>query len=165
EVALKVDETIRSNKEVRITGLTVGGRNGEPNVTDIYVALVPMKEREISTADLKARLREQLKVFTDANPLVKDFDAVGGGMRPFTLNIIGNDMDVIVPYGQKIYAYLKNKGGLLDPDTNYREGKPEFQVIPNKSRMEMLGISSFGLGQELRAQIEGVTPAKFRETG
>jgi HAE1 family hydrophobic/amphiphilic exporter-1 len=163
--AIKVDEAIRANKEVRLTGLTVGGRNGEANVTDIYVSLIPLKERSTSTADFKAKLREQLATYQDANPLVKDFDAVGGGMRPFTLNIIGTEMDVVVPYAQKVYAYLKKRGGLLDPDTNYREGKPEFQIIPNKVRMEALGISSIGLGSELRAQIEGLTPAKFREKG
>jgi HAE1 family hydrophobic/amphiphilic exporter-1 len=165
EVAKKVDEVIRKNKEVLVTGLTVGGRNGESNVTDFYVALTPLKERSINTVNFKKRLREQLKGFTDANPIVKDYDAVGGGQRPFLLNIVGNDMEVIEKHANKVFAYLKKTGKLTDPDTNFRAGKPEFQIVPNKKRMESLGISSVGLGTELRAQVEGVKAAKFREKG
>lgn len=165
ETAMKVDEVIRKHPEVLVTGVTVGGRNGESNVTDIYVSLVPLKQRSISTTKFKGKLREELVTFKDANPLVKDYDAVGGGMRPFTLNLIGTDMEVLDRHAKAVYAYLKKRGGLTDPDTNYRAGKPEFQILPNKSRMEALGISSIGLGMELRTQIEGMTPAKFREQG
>lgn len=165
EVALKVDEVIRKNKEVLTTGLTVGGRNGESNVTDFYVSLIPLKDRHITTVAFKKRLREQLAEFKDANPVVKDYDAVGGGLRPFSLNIIGTDMMVLEKYATKVFEYVKKTGKLTDPDTNFRAGKPEFQVVPNKSRMEALGISSIGLGNELRAQVEGIKAAKFREKG
>lgn len=165
KTALKIDEVIRNHPEVRTTGVTVGGRNGESNVTDIYVALIALKKRSISTTAFKQLLRKELVSYKEANPLVKDYDAVGGGMRPFTLNLIGTDMEVLEKHAKTVLAYLIKRGGLTDPDTNYRSGKPEFQVLPNKARMETLGISSIGLGQELRSQIEGVTPAKFRERG
>ncbi len=165
EVALKVDELIRKNPEVLKTGLTVGGRNGESNVTDFYVSLVRLKDRDVTTVEFKKRLREQLVSFKEANPVVKDYDAVGGGLRPFSLNIVGNDIEVLQNHATKVLAYLRSTGKLTDPDTNFRGGKPEFQIIPNKARMEALGISSIGLGQELRTQVEGVKAAKFREKG
>lgn len=165
EETLKIDDVIRKNPEVKLTGLTVGGRNGEANVTEIYVALVPSKERKMNTIQFKELLREQLKPFTYANPLVKDYDAVGGGLRPFTLNLIGNEMETLEPFARKVFDYLKAKGTITDPDVNYRVGKPEFQVIPIKSRMEALGISSIGLGRELRTQVEGIDAAKFRQNG
>jgi HAE1 family hydrophobic/amphiphilic exporter-1 len=165
EESMKVDEVIRKNPEVRTTGVTVGGRNGESNVTDIYVALVPLKQRDISTTNFKKRLREQLVGFREANPVVKNFDPIGGGLRPFSLNIIGSDITVLEKYATKVFNYLKTTGKLTDPDTNFRGGKPEFQIIPDKTRMQALGISSVGLGNELRAQVEGVKAAKFREKG
>lgn len=165
QVALMVDQKIRSHPEVRITGTTVGGRNGESNVTEIYVNLVNFRERDIGTAALKQVLRDELKEFKYANPIVKDYDAVGGGLRPMTLNIVGNDLKELETYLEKIKPWIAKNPGLLDVDTNFRTGKPEFQVIPNKRKLELLGISSVSLGQELRAQIEGVTTAKFREKG
>ena len=76
--------------------------------------LVPSKERKVSTSELKARLREQLKEFAFANPVVKDYDAVGGGMRPIILNIFGDDQKQLEASALKVADWLKKYGGLLD---------------------------------------------------
>jgi HAE1 family hydrophobic/amphiphilic exporter-1 len=166
EVGHKIDEEIRSNKEVALASLTVGSYlGGETNIAQMYVKLVPSKQRKVTTVQFKERVREMLKKYAYTNPIVKDYDAVGGGQRPFNLNIMGTDMKVLEEYTTKLAAYIKKSPALKDVDTNYRAGKPEFQIIPNKQRMEALGISSLKLGQELRAQIEGVKAAKFRENG
>ncbi|RYZ71306.1 MAG: efflux RND transporter permease subunit, partial [Proteobacteria bacterium] len=163
-----VNARVSKEKEVRLTTLTVGNYlGGESNVAEMYVSMVTGKDRKgVNTSQFKDRIREILaKEYPDANPIVKDYDAVGGGMRPFNLNIMGNDMKVLDEYTQKLAKYIKTSPVLKDIDTNYRSGKPEFQVVPNKRRMSMLGISSVGLGQDLRAQVEGVEAAKFRENG
>jgi len=166
EVGKQIDELVHSQKEVLLRSLTVGDyMGGQSNVAQMYVKLVPSKERKVSTVQFKDRIRDMLKKFSYANPIVKDYDPVGGGMRPFNLNIMGTDMKVLEEYTTKLAAYLKKSPALKDVDTNYRSGKPEFQVIPNKQRMEVLGISSTKLGQELRTQIEGIKAAKFRENG
>jgi HAE1 family hydrophobic/amphiphilic exporter-1 len=48
---------------------------------------------------------------------------------------------------------------------NFRTGKPEFQILIDKNRADKLGVSTVQAGSELRTQIEGLTPAKFREHG
>lgn len=165
EVAAKVDEIIRSNKEVDVSSLTVGGKNGKTEVADFYVKLIPAKERTLNTSQFKEKLRTQLKPFAHANPQVKDYDAVGGGQRPFTLNIIGLDQKELERVATQAFDILKKHPGLKDVDINFRPGKPEFQVKLDPSNSKALGISTKSLGQELRAQIEGLTPAKFRELG
>lgn len=165
ELALKADAVIRKNPEVLVTALTVGSADGDPNSADFYVHLVDSKKRSVNTSEVKARLREQLKEFAFANPVVKDYDPVGQGQRPFTLNILGDDQKQLEEFGLKIKERLKNHPALLDVDVNFRPGKPEFQVQPDKVLAQRLGTSAAGIGSELRAQIEGVTPAKFRENG
>ncbi len=166
KVGQEIDEVIRSQKEVAVSALTVGSNlGGESNTASFYVKLVPMKERSVSTVQFKDRIRDMLTKFSYANPIVKDYDAVGGGMRPFNINILGTDMKVLEEYTTKLAAYVKKSSALKDVDTNYRSGKPEFQVIPNKQKMESYGISSVSLGQELRTQVEGIKAAKFRENG
>ncbi|MBC7691461.1 MAG: efflux RND transporter permease subunit [Methylotenera sp.] len=165
-LSAKIDRVIRSNREVRVAAVTVGGREGESNVADIYVNLIPAKQRPgVNTSQVKEAIRNQLKEFAYANPKVKDYDAVGGGQRPFTMNLKGMDQAQLEKVGTKVYDRLKNNKGLKDVDLSFRSGKPEFQVVPNKKRMEELGISTSVLGLELRTQIEGSTPAKFRENG
>lgn len=165
EVASQVDKIIRSNSEVAVSAFTVGGRDGSANVADAYVRLVPAKQRKTNTSQVKDKIREQLKNFAHANPKVKDYDAVSGGMRPFNVNFISTDTQALEKFTLLVFDRLKKHPGLKDPDINYRPGKPELQIVPDKRRLELLGLSSVQLGQELRTQIEGTTAAKFREEG
>ncbi len=165
-VAKQVDEAVRKNKEVNSTLLTVGDKNGQPEKADIFVTLIPSKQRPgVRTSDVKARVREQLKVFAYANPVVKDFDAVGGGQRPFNVNIVGDDMKEIEKYSEMLIDRIKNHPALLDVVSSSRAGKPEFQVLPDRNKAERLGVSTTLMGAELRTQVEGSTPAVFREQG
>ena len=165
EVARDVDKQLLSNKEVLRSVLTVGSRDGSPNQAEFYVQLVPAKQRTMNTSEFKDKMREQLKRFANANPKVKDFDMIGGGIRPFTVNISGLDLDQIEAVTQKAFDKLKDNPALLDVDSSYRAGKPEVQILPDKERAARLGISSSALGMELRTHIEGATPALFREKG
>ncbi len=165
EVSARVDEVIRKNPEVAISVQIVGSREGESNVASFYVGMVPASARKVNTTALKARLREQLQEFSFANPKVKDVDMVAAGQRPFNVNIVGQDLAQVEKYATALFERLKDHPALLDPDISYRPGKPEFQVVPDKARMERLGISTTTLGMELRTLIEGATPAVFREEG
>ncbi len=166
KVALEVDAVIRSNPEVQTAQLTVGKESGGPNEAEFYVKLVHFRKRNVNTIQFKERLREQLKGFTHANPLVKDFDPVGaGGQRPFMLNVIGYDPKELEKIGQQVFQIVKNHPGAKDVDSNARPGRPEFQIQLNPLLADKYGISSKVYGAELRAQVEGVVPAKYRVQG
>lgn len=165
EVTLKADKIIRSNKEVLASAVTVGSSDGDPNKAEFYVHLVDSKQRSLNTSQVKDHLRTQMKELSFANPVVKDYDAVGGGQRPLILVIRGTDQKQLETIGLKVQEKLRNHPALLDVDVSFRAGKPEFQVRPEKNQATRLGISTAGIGAELRAQIEGVTPAKYRENG
>lgn len=165
ERALEVDQVIRSHPDVVNSVLTVGSRQNEKNKAEFMVFLKPFGTRTANTSDVKDQMRDMVKKFTDSNPVVKDIDYVGGGMRPFTLNLVGQDLEVIEKVAEKTMAKLKNHPALLDVDTTYRPGKPEFQVQVNLEQAQRLGVTSSVVGQELRAQVEGETPAVFREKG
>ncbi len=165
DLALKVEDTIRKNPEVAVTVLVVGDANGTSNKASFFVNLVPSKQRKGNTSQFKDKLREQLKVYAQATPKVKDFDAVGGGMRPFTLNIIGPDLKELERIGSEVLAKLKKSPALKDVDVSFRPGKPEFQVAMDLRKAERLGVSSAVVGTEVRNLLEGTTPAVFREKG
>ncbi len=164
-VAQKVDDVVRANSEVKSAVLMVGSRDLESNVATFFVELVPAKQRKVNTTQFKDRLRGQLKEFAFANPTVKDIDMVGAGSRPFNVNIIGSDLAVVEKVSDKLFKHLKTMPDLKDVDTSVRPGKPEFQVILDNRKAERMGVSSSIVGTELRNQIEGSTPAVYREEG
>ncbi|MGE4130400.1 MAG: efflux RND transporter permease subunit [Bdellovibrionales bacterium] len=165
EVATEVDKTMRANAEVAESVMIVGGRTGEANKAQFFVNMVPASQRKINTSDFKDKIREQLKPFAKARPIVKDIDMVMGGQRPFNLNIIGTDLAAIEDVSNQMFERLKKHPALKDVDISYRPGKPEFQVVPDKLRAERLGVATLTMGQELRTQVEGTKAAVFREKG
>lgn len=161
-LAEKIDSQLRQEPGVDMTVLTVGNQNGEANKAEIYVKLVPAKMRAMNTTQAKDRVRELLKPYAHANPQVSDASGAGGG-RQFQLNVTGSDLRVLEEFTARVLAWLKKHPALTDPDTSFREGKPELQVAINNARAEMLGLQTAALGEELRVQIQGDTPAVFRD--
>ncbi|MBC7371772.1 MAG: efflux RND transporter permease subunit, partial [Bdellovibrionaceae bacterium] len=164
-VAKEVDELVRQQKEVFQTVLSVGNASGESNKASIFVEMVPAKQRNLNTSDFKAHMRELVKKYAFANPVVKDQDKVGGGQRPFTLNIIGSDQAQLEKESTIILEKLRTNVALLDVDTSYRPGKPEIQIDIDPVRAAAVGVLNANVGNELRALVEGVTPAVFRQNG
>ncbi len=104
--------------------------------------MVSAKQRTINTTEFKDRVRQQLKEFAHARPLVKDVDIMGGGIRPFTVNIIGTDLKKLEEVFNELLSKLKNHPALVDVDTGCRPGKPEFQIVSDKQRSERLGVAT-----------------------
>ncbi len=164
-VGQEIDKLIRSNPEVAISALTVGDKSGQSNVGSFFVGLVNGKQRRLNTSQVKEKIRQQLKPYAYANTAVKDYDMVGAGQRPFNLNIIGDDQKQLEEYAAKVLDFAKKHPGLKDVDVDYRAGKPELQVAIDTKRADELGVSTVNAGVELRTQVEGSTPVKFRENG
>jgi hydrophobe/amphiphile efflux-1 (HAE1) family protein len=159
----KIDGIIRKIPEVDLSAITVGNANEEVNKGNIYIRLVPSKNRKVNTTFVKEKLRSDLKeLSTEAKIIVTDYDSFGGGMRVFNLNLNGENLEELAAYVEKIKALMQKIPGLVDLDSNYRSGKPEFQVKFNREKAEALGVSTASAGAELRARVEGVVAASYR---
>ncbi len=167
EVARQIDKILHDNSEVKFTTMIVGSLYGESNKASFYVRMKDGKERgDLTTEQFRDKIRRQLTHLSHANPVVKRYDASGGmGQQPFVLNIISADPVELEKAGAKIFELLKKDSRLKDVDSNYRPGKPEMQVHLKPGAAKAYGINTSTMGSELRAQVEGFTPAKFREKG
>lgn len=165
KVAAEVEGSVRAKPEVALTSMSVGGRDGQPNVAEIFVNLVPSKKRSMNTSEFKEYLRGELKPFAFANPIVKDLDIVAGGQRPFNVSIIGPDLKQLEKVSQALFEKLRVHPALKDAEISYRPGKPEVQFVVDRQKAERLGVSTNLVGFELRTLVEGATPAVFRQNG
>lgn len=161
----EVTAVVRANKEVA-AAVEVIGTGGESHKAVVTVNLVPSKERRgVNTTAMKQRVREQMVQFKDARPQVNDFDAVGGGQQPFNLAFLGDDIKDLEKVSNAVLEKLRGNPALTDPDLSFRQGKPEFQIIPDDQKAQKVGVPTALLGQELRAQVDGIVPAKLRQKG
>jgi HAE1 family hydrophobic/amphiphilic exporter-1 len=168
ELTREVEQTFRKHPEVSSLITTVGNSTGDSNTARIYMKLVPRKQRAMTTTAFKETVRNDLKKYAYANPKVSDTAGMGGGgggNRAFTLNIIGNDMEALQKYTDKLLAQLRQSPHLKEVDTSYRVGKPEEQIYLTNNKAEQYGITSAAVGGELRTLIEGSNPGVYRENG
>lgn len=168
KVGDEIDHIIRGNKEVDYTTMIIGSQYGESNKATYYVRMKGVKERSgYTTEQFRDKIRQQLASYvTVANPVVKKYDASGGmGNQPLMLNIISADPKELEAAGTRMIERLKADPRLKDVDSNFRPGKPEMQVHLMPGAAKAYGVNTRTMGEELRGQVEGFTPAKFREKG
>lgn len=165
EAALAVDRRIRENRNVALTSTVVGFETGDPTQARIYVHLTPYGQRRERTSEVQSSLREQLKDFERYRLKLTLFDPFYGNERPFALKLLGADPRTLDRTAERVLDLMRSQPGLIEADMNQRTGKPELRVVYDERRTEQLGISTTLAGAELRAQIEGLTPARFRAQG
>lgn len=162
---LEIDRLLRQQKEVQEVSSMVGNTNNESNVASLHVKLVPRSQRSVSTAAMKAEVRKLLEPYhASLNPSVDNIDTANEG-KPFGLTLTGDNPDALPGLAEKLKEQMSGIPGLVDLDSNYRPGKPEFQIRMQPERMAAVGVDSANAGLELRAMVEGALPAKYREHG
>ena len=77
--------------------------------------------------------------------------------------IRGDDFDKLKEISNKVFEKLKSHPSLIDVSTSIKEGKPEVQIVPNRSIAEELGVSVAKMGQELRLLMAGQKAGTYRE--
>ena len=165
EVATEIKDIVKKNSIVDFVLYSAGNENGEVNKATFIVKL--KKDRgDITSEKFRNTLREQLVAYKDiANPIVKKYDTSGMGRQPLIFNITSPDAQALERSAMKLFEALKKDKRVVDADSNYRSGKPELQVKVKPGAAKEYGINTKTLGAELRAQVEGATPAVFRENG
>ena len=164
--AMDVEATIRKHPEVAFTSGEVNYSNqGEYNKAKLYIKLTPYKDRKLTTSDVKDKVRAELQPLRDElQPQVADASHFGD-FAPFNLNLVGDDYNVLIAQSDEIVKRFRAIPGLVDVQTNYDGGKPEFQAKLDPNRMRELGVLGIDAGMELRTQVEGTVAAKFRDAG
>ncbi len=161
----KVVAIINAHKEIALTSEIIGDTQGNDNTSTLYAKLTPWQTRKLSTSDLKAIVRQELEPYRkELQPQVADYDLVNNA-APFNLVLIGDNYEVLEPLANQMMEKIKGIPGLTDLQTNYDGGKPEFQAKLDPIRLRQLGVLGIEAGNELRTQVEGVVPAKFRQNG
>lgn len=158
----EVDDLIRKNKLVELTGLFMGGGTNDHNDIMLYVKMIDRSKRSTSTTEFKELVRQQMKNYSFLKPIIGDTVGNFGSKQPFLLYIKGDDLSELKKISDKVMAKFKDHPALKDVSSSYEEGKPEFQIVFDKNKAERMGVSSNMAGMELRTFVEGQTPTKFK---
>jgi HAE1 family hydrophobic/amphiphilic exporter-1 len=145
---------------------------GASNKTEFTIQL-KIDKAELEAAGLKRlptetvmqELREDLQLkFPSIN-----YSIVALGLIPRTapieITLSGSDLDMVMKSGDELKAIVEKIPGSDNVRLSVEAGSPEYKVIPDRDKMQRLGLSTAYVGLNLRTAFTGNDDATLTEDG
>ena len=142
------------------------GASEEMHTGRAIVFLQPWDQRDQSTAEVASALEKKFA----GMPGVRVRTQVGGGLvrtrgQPFQLVLGGPDYAEIAQWRDIMLAKMADNPGLIQPDSDYKETRPQMRVIVDKARAADLGVSATAIGTTLETMMGGRRVTTFVDNG
>ena len=133
-------------------------------LAQIEVVYKPSEERPGRGIDsILEVLRAQLREEPDLIATVTMPSYVNGMSSTIQYNLKGPDIAVLTDKAQRLQALAFTLPGFAQIDTSARDDKPEIRVRPNRAVMADMGLDAAAVGSMLRADVDGLEVASFKE--
>lgn len=157
----RVEAFLKAQPEVLEYYTTIGNWNGNDivNAGSIYVILKPIDQRKNSQQQIMSRIRDDLrKQMPQDIVFVQDLSLAGLSATrgfPIEFTVEGPDWPKVVDYSRSIMKKIEESGFVTDVNTDYQDGMPEIQVIPDRDKAANYGVSISSIGTEVSTLIGG----------
>jgi len=169
-ITRQAEDYLLNQPEVDMVYATVGKKSGivsvsaTPYYSEISINMVPKEERGISTSVFARRIRAELEErIVGAKVKTVAVSVMGNEDIPLQFFIVGNELDSVTLYADRVLDCLKNTEGTLETELSVEKSNPEYQVSVNRDKMTKLGLNLAEVGGVLRTAFAGNTDNKFRD--
>ena len=173
-IAQKIETYIIQQPEVATVFSNVGGPStgigslgvGSANKTEFTIQLKPKKElKNLPTEAFMKKLREELKTqFTGINYSMAALGLIPRS-APIEITLSGSNSNQVMQSGNNLKAMIENIPGADNVRLSVEAGSPEYKIIPDKDKMQRLGLTTAYLGMNLRTAFTGNDDATLTENG
>ena len=173
-IAQKIETYIIQQPEVATVFSNVGGPStgigslgvGSANKTEFIIQLKPKKElKNLPTEVFMKRLREELKTqFTGINYSMAALGLIPRS-APIEITLSGSNSNQVMQSGNNLKAMIENIPGADNVRLSVEAGSPEYKIIPDKDKMQRLGLTTAYIGMNLRTAFTGNDDATLTENG
>jgi HAE1 family hydrophobic/amphiphilic exporter-1 len=156
--AENVARQVRTHKEVAYTYTTVGSASGTGAVdaANVYVRLVPKKERNVTQQEFAARIRGEIRRVGGVTAYLLESGGPDGGVRSIQLQLQGRESGTLNRIAEQALAIVRSTPGAVDVGLSSKGQKPELRVDINRGLAGTLGLSVGQIAQALRPAFAGV---------
>lgn len=168
QVEQLVKQEIRGYKDIIVSAGERGFFGlgaGQPNRGSLTVILPEFEKRIDGSETVKQKIREHFNDFPSAV-----FSFSGGnvslGGSPIDILVKSEDLDKAKDTAVKIKSILEEQvPEITEPSLDLKEGKPQAEIFINRDKAYSLGLNIYNIGQEIKANIDGITASRYKEEG
>ncbi|MBP8239677.1 MAG: efflux RND transporter permease subunit [Saprospiraceae bacterium] len=170
----EIEKYFLAHSEVKSLFSNVGGPStgigslgvGASYKTEFTVQLKDKKElNHLRTEDFMLRIRQDVQ---KKYPNIR-FSMASLGLiprsAPIEMTLSGSSQEKVMQAARLLKDVVQRIPGTDNVQLSVEEGSPEYQVLPDKDRMQRLGLNTAYAGQNLRIAFSGNDDASLTETG
>ena len=174
KISTEIENYILSQTEVETVFSNIGGPStgigslgvGSANKTEFTIQLKSKKElKNVPTETFMKNLREDLKSkFPSINYSMAALGLIPRS-APIEITLSGSNLDLVMQTGVELKSVIEKIPGADNVRLSVEAGSPEYKIIPDKDKMQRLGLTTAYLGLNLRTAFSGNDDATLIENG
>ena len=173
-IAQMIETYIIQHPEVATVFSNIGGPStgigslgvGSANKTEFTIQLKSKKElNNLPTETFMKNLREELKSkFPSINYSMAALGLIPRS-APIEITLSGSNLDLVMKTGDELKTVIEKIPGADNVRLSVEAGSPEYKIIPDKDKMQRLGLTTAYVGLNLRTAFTGNDDATLTENG
>lgn len=157
----KAEEYLKKQPEVRDLYTAIGNYNDNDivNAGYIYVMLTDPDQRKTKQIEVMDRSRKDIaSLLPQAEVVVQDLSLTGLSASrgfPVEFTVEGPDWTKLAEVSRDLMSKLRATGMYEDIHTDFQDGMPEIDVVPDRIKASSRGLSVNSMGQEVSILMGG----------
>ncbi|GMO63614.1 MAG: efflux RND transporter permease subunit [Treponemataceae bacterium] len=181
DLARQIESLARSEiNGVKATRISVGSGGGMQammggggtNSGSVDITLYGYEDRKKFGYDDESKVKNKLRAYFDRYPGATlsfgssgmNMSGSGGGVDVI---IKSDDLGLARTTANRVVAVLQEKAAeyVTEPTSSLEDGLPQVDIIVDRDRMYGFGLNVYSVGNEIRANINGVTAGRYQDAG
>ena len=134
---------------------------------NIYVGLVPIKDRDLTQVDVMNRARSFFTRYPDLRVTVRSLNntGLGGGGRggKLRLAIRGADVGKLEEILDTVLQEMRAETLFVDAYSSSADRLPELRMVPDRKKAAVMGVTPFEIAESLRIMVGGDIVSSFKD--
>lgn len=175
--ALQAEAVVAKYGNIKYVTTAVGAGSGDESGPNTARIMIDMVDRELraekgndgkiyfrNSNDTMSALRRELTSTIVGAEITVDKEENGPPVgAPINVEIAGDDYVALAEIAETLQSRIKDVPGVVDLTDDYVAGLPEIKVVVDKERAALLGLDAFLVGQMIKASVNGIKIADYRE--
>lgn len=163
----QAENMVLKNPEVvnvyTLVGAQTGAKGNSSNIAELSVTLVEKTKRHFTTDEFGARMRNEIEKIPGVQVTVIPTGITGNVQSPIQIALKGTDINMVYKGATQLKEILENTPGADYVRFSTKTPKRQVNIIPNRNKIAMLGLSFTDVAQSIQLAFNGNNRIDFMD--